>query len=392
MGSGKTYEAIQGMKKHKGNFIYVTPFLDEVERIVKYVSGVQQPSITYDYNEEDETYDTIYKRDNLIRLANSKVNLATTHSLFQKLHRADYSYFMDYDLILDEVITPIEVINMVKDDIDLAFNQGLIVKNPKTNEVTYTGDEYKGKLYAHLKKLCDTSNVIHINDRLLVWSFPPEIFKNFKSITVLTYLFEGSLLASYFEYYNIKYEITRPNYKNDETLKRKIKELLNVYEGSANNMGEYLTSFSVNWLKNKSNKDYKKIFTTVENLIKRSFKTKSSYNGYTTFKSFKNKLKGKGYTKGFIPVNERATNKYSEKQTMIYLANRFLNPNIKDFFRNKEVIVDEEKWALAELLQWIWRGSIRKNNPMNLFIPSKRMRRLLYKWLSESENSLSIAA
>ena len=57
-------------------------------------------------------------------------------------------------------------------------------------------------------------------------------------------------------------------------------------------------------------------------------------------------------------MNERATNMYSNKETMIYLANRYLNPNIIDFFRDGSVKVDQDQWALAELLQWIWICSI----------------------------------
>ena len=51
MGSGKTYDAIERMKKHKGNFIYVTPFLDEVIRIIENVPNVKEPNVSYDYNE-----------------------------------------------------------------------------------------------------------------------------------------------------------------------------------------------------------------------------------------------------------------------------------------------------------------------------------------------------
>jgi hypothetical protein len=117
-------------------------------------------------------------------------------------------------------------------------------------------------------------------------------------------------------------------------------------------------------------------------LIKRKFKTSSEVNAYTTFKKYKGKLKGKGYTNGFIAVNERATNDYANKQTMIYFANRYLDPNTIDFFRSGSIEVDIDQWALAELIQWIWRGCIRKNEPMNLYIPSKRMRSLLKDWLN----------
>jgi len=34
------------------------------------------------------------------------------------------------------------------------------------------------------------------------------------------------------------------------------------------------------------------------------------------------------------------------------------------------------------MLQWIFRSSIRDNKPINIYIPSSRMRNLLVKWLN----------
>lgn len=391
MGSGKTYKAIQNMIKHNGNFLYITPFIDEVNRVISSVPSTFQPKITTNYDTQGNKY-TKFKRDNLLTMANDELNIVTTHQLFKRLHRNDYVNFLSYDLILDEVLTPIELIGMTKDDIELAIRDGLLVVNPNTYHVTFTGDEYKGEFYNQLKRYCDTSNVIYIDGKLLVWAFPPEIFKSFKSVTVLTYLFEGSLLSSYFEYYNIEYEVKKESIENEIDIKQQIKGLLNIYEGPANDIGNYNTSFSVNWLSNRKIDELKKISTSVSGLLKRNFKTKSIDNAYTTFKDYQNKLSGKGYTKGFIAINSRATNEYADKKSMVYLGNRFLNPNIKRFYGSGAVIVDEEQWALSELLQWIWRGCIRKNQPMNLFIPSKRMRNLLNNWLNSSSIDTKIAA
>lgn len=382
MGSGKTHDAIELMKCHKGKFVYVTPFLDEVDRIKQNVPGVVDPVVRTE-NLPDGINKVIYKRDDLLTKANQGLNMATTHSLFKSLKRSDYSHFTDHHLILDEVMMPIDVLDMTKDDIEIAFNEGLLVENKRTGEVSYTGDEYNGKFYKKLKSYCDTANVIYVGHRLLVWAFPPEIFKNFKSVSVLTYLFEGSILAAYFRYYEIEYEVQKIEVSVEKAKKDDIKKFLNVYIGSSNSIGNAPTAFSVNWLKSKSDQELKSISKKVCNLVQRNFRTRGNLNGYTTFKAFKSKLKGKGYTSGFIPVNERATNKYSDKETLIYLANRFLNPDIKEFFRQGGIKVDEEQWALAELIQWVWRGRIRKNESMNLFIPSKRMRNLLMDWVDE---------
>ena len=63
----------------------------------------------------------------------------------------------------------------------------------------------------------------------------------------------------------------------------------------------------------------------------------------------------------------------------------FLNPIIKQFFIDKGVSVEEENFALSEMLQWIWRSAIRNNEKINIYIPSKRMRDLLLNWLDNEQ-------
>ena len=50
--------------------------------------------------------------------------------------------------------------------------------------------------------------------------------------------------------------------------------------------------------------------------------------------------------------------------------------------------VKEDVFALSEMVQWIWRSAIREGNPINIYVPSSRMRSLLQRWLNdEFENS-----
>jgi len=382
MGSGKTYDAIGRMKKKKGKFMYVTPLLTEVDRIVKKVPKVFDPKISYHLDPMTGAYITKYKRDNLLINASKGLNMATTHRMFEMLDKSDYHLFEDYDLILDEVIQPINILDCTKDDIALAMKQGLIVENPISHQITFTNSNYKGK-FEDLKRFCNSSEVIYVNNRLLVWTYPPEIFRHFKSVTVLTYLFEGSFLAAYFKYYGMKYKIYLPNQAKEEEVKKQVKDLLQIYYGSANSVGDDYYAFSKNWLYKRTKKQNVKLKKSCENLIQRNFKTEAKYNAFTTFKALKGELSGKGYTKGFIPVNARATNDYSDKKSMFYLANRFMKPEYEKFFKSKSIKLDDDQWALSELIQWVWRGSIRKGEPMNLFIPSKRMRELLEEWIDD---------
>ena len=83
----------------------------------------------------------------------------------------------------------------------------------------------------------------------------------------------------------------------------------------------------------------------------------------------------------FVACNARATNDFDRRHVLMYMLNRFFNPILVDFFSVRGYVLDEDQFALSELLQWIWRSAIRKGEPINLYIPSSRMRNLLQEWL-----------
>jgi hypothetical protein len=43
----------------------------------------------------------------------------------------------------------------------------------------------------------------------------------------------------------------------------------------------------------------------------------------------------------------------------------------------------KDAYALTELIQWVWRSRIRKGEPITLYLPSPRMRRLFEEWLND---------
>ena len=61
-----------------------------------------------------------------------------------------------------------------------------------------------------------------------------------------------------------------------------------------------------------------------------------------------------------------------------------MNTGIKNFFVSHNVDVDEDGFAVSEMLQFIWRSAIREGNEIWIYIPSLRMRGLLSKWIEEN--------
>lgn len=101
---------------------------------------------------------------------------------------------------------------------------------------------------------------------------------------------------------------------------------------------------------------------------------------FTTFKPYRKYVSSNGYSKGFVSCNAKGTNDYRGKKSLAYLINLYPHPDLIHFFESHGVQINQDLYAISELLQWIWRSTIRDGNPINLYVPSMRMRELLGKW------------
>ena len=120
----------------------------------------------------------------------------------------------------------------------------------------------------------------------------------------------------------------------------------------------------------------------IYNFFRNVHSCKSDEIIWTTFKDYKNKLKGKGYTNGFVQCAEKGSNEYGDKKYIAYCCNRFFHPDDITYFSKKNITVKDEVWALSEMIQFIWRSAIRNDQEIYLYIPSKRMRNMFKNWLN----------
>jgi hypothetical protein len=293
-----------------------------------------------------------------------------------------------------EVVKQLEV---SKADIQMLLNEQWIINDNglihwNVDKEKELNEEYKGE-FITIKRLALNNNLILHNNSILFWNFPADIFKLFKEVYVLTYMFDAQLQKYYYDMNNIQYEkyisikennqyIFKKNINySDSEIRNNLKSKINIYEGTLNKIGEGKHTLSKNWFENKKML-HKKLKNNVENYFKNIVKTGTNYNMWTTFKDYQGKIKGKGYTKGFVSCTARATNEYSHKVSLAYTINRFIRPTIAEYFYSNGSIIDQDLYALSELLQWIWRSAIRNDENINLYIPSERMRILLVKWLN----------
>lgn len=385
MGTGKTSWAINYMNTNKDKkFIYITPYLSEIERIKEKCN-------------DRKFYDPINvgkgKLDSFNKLLLQGRDIVSTHALFKMSTDETRELIASngYTLILDEVMDVLQEVELEKDDLNAMLELKLI-DVLKNGLVTWNEDkqDYSSR-YNDIKLMCKNKSLFLVNNCLFMWTFPINIFTSFTDVYVLTYLFKGQIQRYYYDLYNIKYEYKSVDYINGEYtlcdyIKKydmsKIKSHIDVLDDmKLNAIGEDTYALSKSWF-NKKTILVEQLQKNIYNYFFNKVKSKAKDNMWVTFKKFKGNLSGKGYTKGFVSLGTRATNDYVDKRCMAYCANIFLNPMVEHFFNQHNVKVDEDTYALSEMVQWIWRSRIRNGEDIKIYIPSLRMRELLLDWLS----------
>ena len=419
-GKGKTSFAIQMMNDCPNeSYIYCTPFLDEIERVKK--------ATNIDMTAPD--YKGGRKIDDFNSLLMGGRNIALTHSTFSNSNSETIEYLTEgrYTLILDEVLDVLVGFNdvcndnLTQADIKLLLNEKFIEVD-EYGKVSWIKNSYPTSKYSNVERLAKNGNLFYLDKTMLVWQFPAHIFQLFKKVYILTYLFEGSFLKPFFEYHNIEYQVVGLSKNESGTYKIcpherdieeqvKYKDLITIYENPK--MNNYkASSLSKTWFDKEKSSEIKQLQLNIFNFLHNVMKAKSEKILWTCPNDYKKPLKGKGYNivrkltekekalpKGereklekklncFIPLNARATNEYSDRNVLVYAFNFYPNPYVRRYFSNKNdkdgtnITVNQDYLALSCLIQWIWRSSIRNNEPITVYIPSERMRSLLKKWLN----------
>lgn len=382
MGAGKTNFAIKYMTEapRDKRFIYITPFLSEVGRIIESVQGRKfvQPT---NANSEGR------KLRSLKDLIIDGADIAATHSLFktaddeliQLLNGAGYT------LILDEVMDVIEPVAIKRDDIRILLDGDKI--EIVDNRVVWKAPGYDADRFNDIKLYAEAENLFIYRDTYILWAFPKRVFDCFDEVFIMTYLFTAQNMSYYFKMNDVPYrtvtvsagelaEHTVQNERREELIK-----LIDLYEGKMNE-SDNKHAYSSSWLR-RGKRDTERLEVGKRNLrnyLRNILNAPSSGIMWSTLQEVEHYLKGKGYSNASIPVNARATNEHAEKWALAYVFNRFKNPYETSFFEDNGVKVDEDLLAVSDLLQWIWRSRIRNGKPVSLYLPSSRMRSLLVAW------------
>lgn len=394
MGTGKSTWAINFINSHLENrYIVVTEYLEEASRF-------QEACPEARFIQPDDKYS---KMSDFLQHLKEGENIAISHKLFTDLKITDQVRKLIYDygyiLIIDETIDVIEDLKKSESDINMLIRDNHI-KILEDGYVKWIDKEYSGE-FDNLRNRAESGTLILIDNKMLAWLLSKSTLKAFNEIYVLTFNFDGSQMRNYLEVFEIPYNIFHidgneliPGKQDLSEIKSKLRSLITIYEGSMNNIGESDKSLSASWYKNNP-KSKIAVMNNAYNFFRHIQKCTAGDSLWTCFskvlktRNSKKEITVNNYTSAFEACNARAINKWRDRHNLAYLVNVYPNPEIVKWFSKHGSPTSINGYALNQLLQWIWRSAIRENEPITIYLPSKRMRTLLIDFLAGKENELA---
>lgn len=413
-GSGKTTFIFEHMKQNKDKkWIFVSPYLKEVgDEFTQGRIKTELPELNFVVPVASPT-----KTASFERLVKKGHNIAITHSLFIQFSPAIAKLIkeQEYHLVIDETIDLVTFYeDLSTEDVEVLILAGMVVTGEKGklcwNEERFPN--YVGR-DSRIKQLCELECLWLYGDNVLIQRIPPAIINACSSVYILTYLFSASLMRCWMDLNQVEWEYYYPDSLLDaKSLKSKIREHLKIVdipkpikEIQTDKQGKLLPyTFSSSWYKRvaplkdgqlkEESKILNKMKESMSNVVRESFPKGKVF--WTTFKAYEGALVNTGYKRArkneegvllspFVPKNMRASNEYRGFSNCIYTINIYPHTSVVEHLASFGIYVDKDEYALSELIQFIFRGSIRLHKDMYVCILSQRMENILRDWVEKEE-------
>lgn len=355
-------------------------------------------------------------------------NVVVTHTTFLNANDETMQLIRegDYVLVIDEEVEVVRDFNSIQTTVDDRRQQvsQADIERLIRRQMIAIGSDFKvswtdedqppdGKDY-EVMRIAKLGRLYCARGKLLVTIYPPEIFSLFDNVFVLTYIFNGSTLDYYFQLFGLKYEMssvqksedgyTIAEYSHDADLafRKQFGELVHLCDKSSLNRRRML---SKTWFGNAKPDELKQLRNDIRTFFlgcpgletqhamwtcPADYEKKIAPQGFTRIRQLtatekrlpkekRDEIKSK--TKCFVPSNSKATNIYRDRWALAYCFNLFRNPMISGFFEDSGIQIDGNLFSVSCLVQWICRSRIRDGLPIELYLPSSRMRDLLTDWM-----------
>ena len=393
-GSGKTTKMIENFKEDQ-KYLVILPLLSEVTRVIEGSKDIEfvQP----DENDNEQGTKTSSLEAQLL-LGN---NIATTHEMYEKLvPMVKGGLLDDYDIIIDEVPKVVEMVtSKSKTSIqEFYLDAGYMDVDATTGRVKPTmkwwqnRDEVSDTLSPQILTFAETGCLYLQEGKMFIWALPQSILTGGRSVTVMTYKPEGSMLLAYLSKLGLPFEISNDN-QLEEDFRAKAAELITIEDIGALSKNNFSYTGQVAGMSSSSY--YSKVSRSLKNLKERKLIGVDIYDILITCKkdawlkaSNDNQPKPGVFAKNsrlkdanWIANTTRGTNDYMHCSHLIYLYDQNINFIVARWLGDSSRAFNAA-YALTELIQWVWRSRVRRGEPITLYLPSPRMRRLFEEWLA----------
>lgn len=333
--------------------------------------------------------------------------------------------------------TKLTTYKFTSNDIDIMLEQKILLVS-EDNLIHWNNEYNKESIYNLLKDFFSNSTIylqqsINYNSENTKYAFiktiPIELFETFQDIYILTYLWKAQIMKYYFDMNNISYRYLEPieiftaeslsfqfqiankdsKFDTDKLFKANAKELINMPTVEKKQLYSYINSnkkavnLSYSFYTTQIQEEQNHIVLTqlknnIKNVIENIFKLpiKERRIMWTIYKEYTDLIVKKQFNKpkcrhlnidNFVSISSKGTNDFADRNILIYLVDRYINPVLKNFINSKcqklNIEFDENLYSLSELIQWIWRSQIRNSKPIYLYIASLRMFNLFNDWLND---------
>jgi len=361
-GSGKTTRMIENFKEDR-KYLVILPLLSEIDRVIEASKGIEfvQP----DENDNAQGTKTSSLESQLL-LGN---NIATTHEIYERL------------------------VPMVK--------AGLV---RPTMKWWHHRDDVSDTLSPKILNFAETGYLYLQEGKMFIWALPQSILTAGRSVTLMTYKSEGSMLLAYLRKLGLPYEVSHDN-QLEENFRARAAELITIegipalsktnFSYTAQVKGMSSPSYTTKIARSLKNlRERKLVGVDINNILLTSKKdawnkAANDNNPHTEDEdeTSKKNIKPGVFAKesrmkdaNWIANTTRGTNDYMRCSHFIYLYDQNINFIVARWLGDSLKALNDA-YALTELIQWVWRSRVRRGESITLYLPSPRMRQLFEAWL-----------
>ena len=401
-GSGKTTAMINNFNNNE-KYLVIVPLLSEVERVIEQSEEV--PFVQPHANDNEAGTKFASLEEQLLL----GCNIVSTHNMYERLvPLAKAGLLDDYHIIIDEVpdivhpiasksSTSIREFYIESGYMEVDEGSGLVKPTQKwVEQQDQVSDTLSPKILTAAMSGC-----LYLQDnKMFIWALPSTILQAGRSLTVLTYKSEGSMFLSYLHKLQLPYEV-----EEDEDLEarflQKAASLITIEDIPA--LSKHKLSYTGQQQGQKLAKYVSELNTALKNLRERKLKGVDVKDILITCKKDAwieaekdHKTKAGVFAKDsrlsqatWVANTTRGTNEYAHCSYLLYLYDQHPNQYLMRWLGDCSNEFSRQ-YALTELVQWVWRSRIRKGEPITLYLPCKRMRKLFEEWLSHNNNQSTL--